>query len=316
MKCIVHPKCAVTGARGFLGTWLCKALEDQGYPVCRVSNLSHAMDRSGHNFQYADVRYMHEIEPHVRDADIVFHLAAMINVDHSLSNPRAHVDTNIIGTFNMLELCRRHGFKLIIASSSEVYGTSTSDFMDEDHPLFPQSPYGASKAAVDMLALGHIVSYNLPIILLRCFNFTGPGQSWDTTGAVIPKMMKSILETGKITIFGSGEQERDYMDVRDAVGAYIAIAFEDWKKQCVSGRIYNAGSSIPRTINSIAENIVKVSGRPVEIIHTHSRPGEVMRLCCDSTRIRRDFKWEPKIEFEQTLSDMWKYYLERFGNGN
>jgi nucleoside-diphosphate-sugar epimerase len=251
-----------------------------------------------------------ELVPLVEEADVVYHLAAKINVDHSLRNPRLFVENNIVGTFNMLELSRKYGFKLLIASSSEAYGTSKSETMDESHPLEPRSPYAATKAAGDMLAFGHYHGFGTKVIIVRSFNFTGPGQSWDAQGAFIPKVMSRLLRGRAPIIFGDGEQQREYVDVRDVARAYELLSHQDR-----FGEVFCVGTGEPRTINEITRMILEVSGKVgVEPERRPARPGEVVRFCSDTSKLR-ELGWSPTYSFERTLADTWDYVWENLSNG-
>src|SRR3990167_10429668 len=157
------------------------------------------------------------IYDYVRESDIVFLLAAQIHVDKSIENPQETIDINVNGTLNILEACRKYGKKLVFASSSEVYGTSQSEFMSETHPLDAQSPYAASKVAGDRLCKSYIDTYGMDISILRNFNTFGEYQNDGSYGGVIAIFTRQALAGEPITIYGTGEQERDYMYIEDAL---------------------------------------------------------------------------------------------------
>jgi len=300
-------KYLVTGGCGFVGQHLCKVLEETGHKVTAVTNLSHAT--CTRPYVYADVRYKSELRDLVKDADGVFHLAARINVDHSLKNPQLFLETNVVGTHNLLDLCREYRFALVIASSSEVYGTNMSEgeHMREAHVMRPRSPYGASKAAADMLALGYFYGFGIPVAILRSFNITGPGQSFDAHGALIPKVMKRVLDGERPIIFGDGLQKRDYVDARDVARAYLLL-MERVVKGELHGEVFNVGTMVSRTVKEIVEAVIEISGKDIEPVYVAARVGEVRELLCDAMRAKTVLKWVAGIPFEQTLKDMWEWY--------
>jgi UDP-glucose 4-epimerase len=292
----------ITGGRGFIGSHLANKLAKQNKVVV-LDNLSHPsrlkLDKNI-RFVYGDIRYMQDVEPLVKDCDIVYHLAAQIHVDKSIDNPQETIDTNVTGTMNVLEACRKHNKEMIFASTSEVYGSSQTGAMSELHPLDAQSPYGASKVAADRLCKAYHSTYGTNVKILRNFNTFGPGQAdggeGSSYGAVIGIFTRLALSGKPMTIMGSGEQARDYMYIDDAINAYELVSAAG-----IPGEVYNAGTGVPITVNNLAEfmeiHVIENKGR----VYVDKRPGEVELLCADATKLRR-LGWEPeRVPFEEKL---------------
>ena len=292
----------VTGGAGFIVSHLARKLENQGHKVVSLDNMMHPCENP-YPSKFADVRYTKDMVQFFKGCDVCFHLAAQISVDRSIHSPQETIDINLNGTLNVLELCRKFSSKLVFASTSEVYGTSQKEKMDESHPLDAQSPYGASKVAADRLCKSYIDTYNMKIVVLRNFNTFGPYQNDDSYGGVIARFTKAALAGDDLNIFGTGKQERDYMWVDDAVNAYLKVV----NKQGV----YNAGSGKTITVNRIAQLIKQHAGSKSKIVHIAPRPGEVQRLCCDATKIMK-LGWKPRISIEEGINKYVDFYKNSF----
>jgi nucleoside-diphosphate-sugar epimerase len=286
----------ITGNRGFIGSHLQEYLLGKGWEVIGVDNLLHPCQKET-SFIYGDVRYYQDIEKFVEKSDVVFHLAAQINVDKSIVNVGETIDINIGGTVNVLEACKKFKKKLVFASSSEVYGSSQMEFMDEMHVLDAQSPYAASKVAGDRLCKAYYDTYGLDVAILRNFNTFGDYQSDDSYGGVIAKFTKAALLNETLHIFGDGKQARDYISVKDAIRAYEFCAMNP-----TAGEVYNVGSGKTITINELADLIIKLTKSKSNIIHEEPRPGEVRRLCADMGKIKK-LGFSLEGDFEKDLSE-------------
>jgi UDP-glucose 4-epimerase len=283
----------ITGSAGFIGSHLYNWLKDNGHKVLGVDNYSHP-SKNDIPTEYCDVRSYKELLPYFHNCDIVFHLAAQISVDKSIYNPEETIATNILGTQNILELARKHETKVVFASSSEVYGTSQAEYMGEDHPLDPMSPYGASKLASDRLCYSYYKTYGMDVVVVRNFNTFGEYQSDDSYGGAIAKFTKAALRNEFINIYGDGNQERDYMHVSDAVQAY------DKAMYLPAGSVVNFGSGQTVRINDLAAEILRLTKSSSGVIHLEPRKGEVQRLCADIT-IAKSFGFTPKTDFWKDL---------------
>jgi len=293
----------ITGAAGFIGSHLYEKLKKDGHDVKGIDNFFHSSSHPlAKEIEYADVRYYQDIEPYVKWADEVFHLAAQIHVDKSITNPQETVDINITGTLNVLEAVRKYDKKMVFASSSEVYGTSQCEYMGEDHPLDAQSPYAASKVAGDRLCKSYFDTYGTKVAILRNFNTFGSYQADTSYGGAIGIFTRRALQGERIELYGSGDQERDYMSVHDAIRGYeFCIERELW------GRSVNIGTGKTIKIKELAETIKRLAGSESRIVHVEPRAGEVMRLCADTAFAESEgFKIEN--DFTNKLDEYVRWY--------
>jgi dTDP-glucose 4,6-dehydratase len=217
----------------------------------------------------------------VRGHDLVFHLAANIHVDESRHSPKMYFDSNVFGTFNVVEACLRHGASIVYASSCEVYGGSRQPIF-EDFPMRPKSPYAASKAGGDALVYAHATTYGIPTAILRPANVFGPRQRSGSRGALIPIFVEKALRGEPLTIYGDGNQKRSFLYVKDLVKAYLFVMKrlqKDWPD------IYNISSHQQLSVNDVAEAILELTGGKSSIIHGPARPGEVAAFHLDSSKL-------------------------------
>jgi NAD dependent epimerase/dehydratase len=228
----------------------------------------------------------------------VFHLGALIAIPYSYQAPRQFIDTNVIGTLNVMQAClEEHVEKVVHTSTSETYGTARYTPIDEAHPLQAQSPYAASKIAADMVAESFYRSYDLPVTILRPFNTFGPRQS---ARAVIPTIISQALVCDTIKL-GLLTPVRDLTFVADTVTAFIKIAEAD---QSI-GQIFNAGTGRGVTVEEVAKMVIKMCGDNKNIVADTQRfrppKSEVMALISDNTKARTLLGWEPQYTLEQGL---------------
>ncbi|HPL95322.1 MAG TPA: GDP-mannose 4,6-dehydratase [bacterium] len=296
-------KILITGNLGFIGSHLHKKMLNNGYEVKGIDNVSHPCGQIVES-AYADVRYYPSVYKFVEWADVVFHLAAQINVDKSIDQAQETVAVNVEGTVNILDAVTKLNKKMIYASSSEIYGSSLSEVMNEDHALNPHSPYGASKAGADRLCKSYFTTYGTKVIIQRNFNVFGEYQNSDIYGAVIPKFINRALKNEPLEIFGDGNQERDFMYIQDALAAYeFSLKNELW------GEELNFGTGATISINQLAEMVIKITGSKSNIIHTAARPGEIKRLCAGIEKAQKN-GFKPQTDFERDLTS----YVNWFKN--
>jgi len=295
-------KAFITGICGFIGSHLSKSLESSGWEVKGIDNLFHP---SGNNvpFKYGDIRYFHDIEKYVQWSDYVFHLAAQIHVDKSIESPEETIDINVKGTLNVLEAVKKFNKRMVFASSSEVYGSSQVDKMSENHPLDAQSPYAASKVAGDRLCKSYYDTFGTRVSILRNFNTFGEWQNDTSYGGVIAIFTRRALAGNDLFIFGDGSQKRDYMYIEDAVNGY-KLCMED---ESFLGTAVNIGTGTTITIKELAEIIIEITGSKSSIRHIEPRPGEVQRLCAD-TSLAKKHGFESVTDFEKDLYKYVKWY--------
>ncbi|PWC79955.1 hypothetical protein TSH64_28135 [Azospirillum sp. TSH64] len=237
----------------------------------------------------------------VRDADIVFHLAALIGIPYSYAAPRSYLRTNVEGTLNILEAARRHGTRrLIHTSTSEVYGSAIRTPMDEQHPCRGQSPYSASKIGADRFAESYFRSFNLPVVTIRPFNTFGPRQS---ARAFIPSVASQALSDLSSVRVGSLDTVRDMTFVEDTAAGFIAAA----TAAGVEGEEINLGTGTGYTMREIALRILALSGRGENSLQEEEariRPAasEVNKLISDNSKARTMLDWTPRYDLDQGLS--------------
>jgi dTDP-glucose 4,6-dehydratase len=225
--------------------------------------------------------------------ELVFHLAANVNVDQSLKDPKSFLDVNVIGTYNILEAVRRNGARMIHASTCEVYGDGhdlrDGELLDETAEMRPNSPYAASKAAADRLCYAYYRSYGVEVTIVRPFNIFGERQKSGTFGALIPILVRKAMTGDKLTVFGDGSSTRDYLHVSDLVRAYELVM--DTKG--LEGKAVNFASGTNTSVKDIAHYIAKQFDG--EVKHGPARPGEVSRFPADIT-FAKSIGFEPKID--------------------
>jgi dTDP-glucose 4,6-dehydratase len=260
----------------------------------------------------ADLRDYHAVYRATKRADIVFHLGASIGIPYSLVYPNDVIETNILGTLNILKASlENHVSKIIHTSTSEVYGTAQYVPIDERHPLNPQSPYAASKIAADKLAESFFRSYALPVSILRPFNTFGPRQS---LRAVIPTIITQLLQNRKVVV-GSLEPRRDFTFVSDTVRGFIQLSM----KEGVEGETFNLGTQKDIAVKDLILLISNLIGVTPEIEidsqRIRSNQSEVMRLVSDNSRAAQILGWQPAYQIEEGLSLTieWIREKKRFG---
>lgn len=339
----------VTGGAGFIGSALVRYLiKHTDYNVVNVDKLTYAgnlasLDEVSDNPRYTfeqvdicDAQQLKRVFEHYQPG-LVFHLAAESHVDRSIESPAAFIQTNIVGTFNLLEQARtylaehpqkQNSFRFIHVSTDEVYGdlglSSIPSDHDKDSPAAftetsaykPSSPYSASKAASDHLIQAWYRTYQLPGILVHCSNNYGPYQY---TEKLIPKTILNALNHQFIPIYGNGQQIRDWLYVEDTVKALMAI---DEKGQV--GETYNVGGGSEITNIDVVKTICKILDdlRPITreegeistyehlITHVKDRPGHDVRYAIDASKIQRELGWTPQESFESGIRKAVQWYLD------
>ncbi len=306
-----NKKVLVTGADGFIGSHLTEKLAKEGAHV-RAFVYYNSFGRRGwldetnsslmKNIEIflGDIRDSNRVLEAVEGQEIVFHLASLIAIPYSYSAPDSYVQTNIGGTLNTMNACRKVSVHRIIhTSTSEVYGTAQYVPIDEKHPLQGQSPYSATKIGADMIAESFYRSFNLPVAIVRPFNTYGPRQS---ARAVIPTIISQLFIGKKHIKLGALSPTRDFNYVADIVSGFIKTALCDKAR----GQVINLGSGQEISINDLAKTLMKITGIEVDIVKEKKRlrpsDSEVNRLLCDATRAREWAGWTPQYSLEQGLA--------------
>ncbi|WP_306991441.1 NAD-dependent epimerase/dehydratase family protein [Amycolatopsis thermophila] len=298
----------VTGAAGYLGHAVVAALAERGHePVAFVRDAANA-PRQAAAMAVGNVEDPASLREAIRDVDGVCHLAARARVRESLADPLPYWRTNVNGTLNVLEALtdRDAPAKLVLASTAAVYGTPTTQPINEDAPIAPTNPYGATKAAADLAAANVAATGQLGVTSLRAFNIAGAvdGHPDRDFTRLIPKVL--AVQAGladELGVNGDGSAVRDFVHVADMAHAFV-LAIES----CTPGewRAYNVGSGRETSINDVLAAAEQITGRPVRI--TRNPPANEPRvLLADSQRIRDELGWQaPNSDLSQILSDGWK----------
>jgi CDP-glucose 4,6-dehydratase len=244
----------------------------------------------------------------------VFHLGAQTQVRVAYSEPLATWETNIRGTYNLLEVLREQAPRapVIVASSDKAYGAHEDLPYREDFALQPSYPYDVSKAATDMIARSYAATYDMPVAVTRLANVYGPGDvNW---ARLIPDTARALLRGERPVIRSDGTPERDYIYVEDAADAYLAVA-GSLDNRANWGRAWNAGSGEPRSVLEVVQRLIAISGLEVEpdIQGTGVPHGEIDRQYLDPTAMRRELGWSPRWDFDDGLRVTWEWYERTLG---
>jgi NAD dependent epimerase/dehydratase len=301
----------VTGACGFIGSHLAERLVREGAEVTAFVRYTSRGDIGLLRFVASETRRnMAIVAGDLRDPDavrkacrrqnVIFHLGALIAIPYSYIHPREVVETNVLGTLNVLEGAREHGAERIVhTSTSEVYGTAQKVPIDEVHPRAAQSPYAASKTGADQLARSYHRSFGTPVVTLRPFNTYGPRQS---DRAVIPTIVAQALSSDVVKL-GALTPTRDLTYVLDTVEGFIRSA----TASRVVGEEINLGTGAEISIRELAEKVIHLVGRParIQVEKKRIRPAssEVERLVADYRKAKRLLGWQPQINLAQGLRD-------------
>ncbi len=323
-------KILVTGGAGFIGSAVVRRAVAEGHAVVNVDALTYAAclenvapvaDSPLYAFEKADIRDPDALARIFRDhkPDAVMHLAAESHVDRSIDGPRAFIETNVTGTFNLLEAARTHWesigkpetFRFHHVSTDEVYGSLGSEGrFTEETPYAPRSPYSASKAASDHLVRAWHETYGLPVVITNCSNNYGP---YHFPEKLIPVIILNALAGKPVPIYGSGENVRDWLYVEDHAEALLLVLGRG-----AVGRSYNIGGENEATNLQIARAICAIldarrpEGAPHERLITFvaDRPGHDLRYAIDPGRIREELGWRPSVTLAEGLERTVDWYLE------
>jgi UDP-glucose 4-epimerase len=300
-------RAVVTGGAGFIGSNLVHLLSSERWQVSVLDNFSsgyraNLADLPGITVLDGDIRDASVVERAIQGAEAVFHLAASVGNKRSIERPFDDAEINALGTLRVLEACRRHGVrKLVFSSSAGIFGELKTLPIGEDHPIEPDSPYGASKLYAEKACLAYGRLYGFEAVCLRYFNVYGVHQRYDEYGNVIPIFARQALAGLPITIFGDGEQTRDFVNVRDVAQANRLAAVTP----NVTGA-FNLGSGTRISIKCLAAMIGEAAGIASEIRYGPERPGDVRHSLADIAKAKRAFGYAPQSELAVGL----KTYIE------
>lgn len=287
----------ITGGAGFIGRWTVARFLEEGHQVSILDDFSsgsvqNIIEFAGHpgfktliSGDLKDRALLKSIS--FSSFDVCVHLAALINVQDSIDDPWSTFSNDVVGTFHLLDFCRKYGVKMVYVSTCMVYDRCTEDAgISEKHPVKPASPYAGAKLSGEDLVLSYFHTYGLPVVILRPFNTYGPYQKSNGEGGVIPIFIQKKLKGEVIDVYGDGQQTRDFLYVKDCADFIVKSALSDQ----VKGEILNAGSGTDIPIKELALQIAgKEEGfRFVPHIHPQS---EIMKLKCDSRKAETLLGW-------------------------
>ena len=303
----------VTGGAGFIGRWVVKRLLDDGHSVWVIDNLSNGKkknleefkdNKNFREFKIGDIKDIWLVEKIFENRfNICYHLGAQINVQDSIDDPQFSFNNDVVGTFNVLEECRRYRTKMVFMSTCMVYDRCyNEEGIDETHPIKPASPYAGAKIAGENTVLSYYYAYDIPVVVLRPFNTYGPFQKSSGEGGVIAIFIKNKLTGNDLSIYGDGTQTRDFLYVEDCARFVVECGYSDR----VNGEILNAGSGRDVSINELAQLIVKEKDRIRHVPHIHPQ-SEIQKLSCNYQRAEELLGWKPKVSLEEGIAKTEKW---------
>lgn len=314
----------VTGAQGFIGSWLTERLLEEGAKVVALQRDVPALSR----FRIAGLEERCDVvqadlcdyESLLRvlnehDVSLVFHLGAQTIVGTANRSPLSTFDTNVRGTYTLLDACRATGVvgdpvrAIVVASSDKAYGEHEELPYREDFALEPRYPYDVSKACTDLIARSYAATYGMPVAVTRLANVYGGGDF--NFSRIVPDTIRALIEGERPVIRSDGTPERDYLYVEDAVDAYLAV-LDSLSDERRHGRAWNAGHGKPVSVRALVEKLIAAAGTDVEpeIKGEGTPAGEIDRQWLDSSAIRAELGWEPRWELGRGLSETHRWYVQ------
>lgn len=317
----------ITGGAGFVGSNILRYLWER-YPKTKfhlldaltyagdIRNIPEEIHKSPRfKFYYGDIRNERLVDNLVSQCDIVLHFAAETHVARSVYDDVRFFETDVLGTQVVAHAVLRHRKtvrRFIHISTSEVYGSSRTEYMDETHPLEPQSPYAAAKVGADRLVYSYISTYQIPAVIIRPFNLYGPNQHLEK---LIPRFITSVMLGEPMTVHGTGQSARDFTYVSDLARA-IELVIEA-PAELVDGQVFNVGNDKASSVNEIAAIIQdllpgRLALKPIHTKYTLNigdRPGQVFRHASDSRKIRKTLGWKPAVSLKKGLDMTIDWYL-------
>lgn len=302
----------VTGGAGFIGSEMVRQLAQTSDQVIVIDSLTYAGNKDSIStvadqiqFEKIDIRDKHAIKDFFAntEVDAVVNFAAETHVDNSIASPDIFLETNIIGTFNLLEAAREYKFRFLQVSTDEVYGSIRKGEFKESDKLDPSSPYSASKASAEMLLQAYVTTYSVEALGVRCSNNYGYYQNREK---LIPAFIERMVRGEKLPVYGTGKNVREWIHVSDSVAGIIKVL-----KAGKVGDFYNISSSDFQENIEVTRKIIEFfNGDESCIKYVEDRLGHDFRYAIDSSKIRVELDWAPLISFEQGLAETIQWYLD------
>ena len=306
-------KLLVCGGYGFIGSTFIKN-HLKNFPQDTIINIDNLtigsnklnlseINNENYSFIKEDIKNFNEIEKISKDVDLIVNFAAETHVDRSIANPKSFIETNILGTFSLLESSRKHNIMFVHISTDEIYGDlENKESFNEDDILKPSNPYSATKAAADLLVGSYKRTYGIDCIITRCTNNFGPNQFPEK---LIPKTIIRASKNLKIPLYGDGNQIRSWIHVLDHVAA-----IDDLISKGKSGEIYNITAWNEISNRDIVKKILKIMNKPSTLIEfVPDRPGHDKHYSINSSKIKKEINWIPKYDLDNALKETVNWYL-------
>lgn len=315
----------ITGGAGFIGSHLADLLLREGHSVQAIDNLStgrldniaHLLDHPNFELAVTDISEQHVLDRLASHADVILHMAAAVGVELIIQKPVETIETNIVGTEAVLKAARRYRCRVLVASTSEVYGKgSRIPFQEEDDVLLGATnkcrwSYAATKMVDEFLALAYLQQYDLETVVFRLFNTVGPRQT-GRYGMVVPRFVRQACRNEPITIYGDGDQSRCFCDARDVSRAIYALSCHD----DAVGNVYNIGSTQEVSIRELAERIIEITGSKstIEYIpYSEAYPAgfeDMRRRVPDTSKLQTLIGWQPSNDLNDIIQSVWQFERE------
>lgn len=298
-------KVLVTGGAGFMGRWISRELLSRQCDVWVLDNLSNSSPVNVEEFRdnlggfiVGDLKDRKLLSDLFRKRfDVCIHCAAAINVQESIDHPEKCFQDNVNGTFFLLEECRKVGTRMVFVSSALVYQTAKDkESISEDHPLQASCAYAASKITGENFTMAYHWTYGLPVVILRPFSIYGPWQKSDSEGGVVSIFIGQALRNQPLTIYGTGEQSRDFFFVEDCATFVAEAAFSE----VVNGQVLNAGSGNETRIRDLARMIAGNLGS-LKFVEHHHPHAEIMHMRTNAEKAKKFLGWESRTSLEEGL---------------
>src|SRR5665647_619255 len=303
---LIMTRVLVTGGAGFIGGHLVDRLVDEGYDVRvidslysgKLENIERPIKSGKVDFVKGDIRDASLVKKSLVGVEAVFHLAALISVPFSVSNPELTLDVNLAGTLNLLNACSEKNVgKFIFVSSCAVFGDTKILPVNENASTNPISPYAESKLLAERDCLSFQQKGFLQSVVLRFFNVYGPRQGMNDYSGVITRFINRAKQKQSLTIYGDGSQTRDFVNVHDIVQALYACM----KNNSANGEVFNIGSGKPTSITELAKTVLELTGQDLEIRYELAREGDIKDSYADISKAKRLLNYEPKVTLKEGL---------------